>query len=215
MASSGSGRTSPLIQLFNRSPSDGTTESTLMKSLSKCFEPPLDEAIVDENGIGVRASKAGKGECHSMPYVLMSSRHGVASILPIAIAFHVHLFFNFHVSSHIISFIILYITFHTSLLAHQLNINGDHQFQSRTAMKTIEPIKIKSHQCLPALQGHSYSNHPNKPPSQNPGPLTTPTIPITRILQNQPPWGPIHKALRPIPMLPRWRQAMAASGTSL
>jgi len=68
MTNSGSGRASPLIQLFNRSPSDGATEdkngssSTLMRSLSKCFEPPLDEAIVDENGIAARAPKAGKAQ---------------------------------------------------------------------------------------------------------------------------------------------------------
>ncbi len=134
------------------------------------------------------------------------------AMLSTAIALHVHLFYNHHVSY--ISFIVLYSS-NTTLLLYQLNINGDHQFQSRTVMKTSKPIKIKSHQCLPALQGHNYSNHPNKPPSRNRGPLTTPTIPITHIRQIQPPWGPIHKALRPIPMLPRWRQAMAASGTTL
>ena len=63
-----SGRSSPLIQLFNRSPSDSNTEdrngsssSTFMRSLSKCFDPPLDEAVVDEDGIAAK-TKAGKGE---------------------------------------------------------------------------------------------------------------------------------------------------------
>ena len=61
------GRSSPLLQLFKRSPSDSTDDkngssSTFMRSLSKCFDPPLDEAVVDESGIGAKASKAGKGE---------------------------------------------------------------------------------------------------------------------------------------------------------
>lgn len=61
------GRSSPLLQLFNRSPSDSTDDkngssSTFMRSLSKCFDPPLDEAVVDESGIGAKASKAGKAQ---------------------------------------------------------------------------------------------------------------------------------------------------------
>ncbi len=138
----------------------------------------------------------------------------IRAILSLAIGFHVHLSFHY-ITRRLTSFMLLkkYITF------HQLNIliNGDHQFQSRTMKTNNKTIKtIKSHPCLPALQGHSYSNHPNKPPSrQNRSLLTTPIIPITHIRQNQPPWGPIHIALRPIPMLRRWRQAMAASGTLL
>ena len=75
------GRSSPLLQLFARSPIDGAaaedkngSSSTLMRSLSKCFEPPLDEAIIDENGIGVTASKAVKGKCWNCRRV-MRCRH--------------------------------------------------------------------------------------------------------------------------------------------
>jgi hypothetical protein len=67
------GRSSPLLQLFSRLPSDGTTTDdnttpgTFMRSLSKCFDPPLDEAIVEGDGIGLPGSpaasnKGGKGE---------------------------------------------------------------------------------------------------------------------------------------------------------
>ncbi|KAK1733949.1 hypothetical protein QTG54_015476 [Skeletonema marinoi] len=73
------GRSSPLLQLFARSPSDGAatedkngSSSTLMRSLSKCFEPPLDEAIIDENGIGVTASKAVKEQQQWGPSISIS-----------------------------------------------------------------------------------------------------------------------------------------------
>ena len=64
-----SGRSSPLVQLFARSPSDGTTieDNVLMKSISKCFDPPLEETIAGDNGIdagkdAAAPSKSGKGE---------------------------------------------------------------------------------------------------------------------------------------------------------
>lgn len=71
------GRSSPLLQLFSRLPSDGTntddnnTPGTFMRSLSKCFDPPLDEAIAVEEGDGIggggrgspaASNKGGKGE---------------------------------------------------------------------------------------------------------------------------------------------------------
>ena len=100
-----SGRSSPLIQLFNRSPSDSNTEdrngsssSTFMRSLSKCFDPPLDEAVVDEDGIAAKA-KAGKGEFTKCPYVVCC-RHHVAMAMMICI--HSLLLLR-HVSSYVSS----------------------------------------------------------------------------------------------------------------
>ena len=71
------GRSSPLMQLFQMSESNASADdkndnnngggvSLLMRSLSKCFDPPLEEAVVeDSNGLresGTAGDKAGKGE---------------------------------------------------------------------------------------------------------------------------------------------------------
>jgi hypothetical protein len=66
------GRSSPLLQLFNGSSSTNNNEdqnnsssaSSLMRSFSKCFDPRVDDAIVeDKDGIGQAAAvKGGKGE---------------------------------------------------------------------------------------------------------------------------------------------------------
>lgn len=73
-----SGRSSPLIQLFQRSDSNAadnnnSSASSLMRSLSKCFDPPLDEAIVEDNGrrgSGVAGKAGNKGELLFMSHVM-------------------------------------------------------------------------------------------------------------------------------------------------
>ena len=54
-----------------------SSTSTLMRSLSKCFDPPLDDAIVEETGGGFAraavASKAGNGEFLS----ILIGRHDI------------------------------------------------------------------------------------------------------------------------------------------
>lgn len=67
------------MQLFQRSDSNAadnnnSSASSLMRSLSKCFDPPLDEAIVEDDGrrgSGVAGKAGNKGELfisHVMPF---------------------------------------------------------------------------------------------------------------------------------------------------
>lgn len=65
------------MQLFQRSDSNAddnnnSSASSLMRSLSKCFDPPLDEAIVEDDGrrgSGVTGKAGNKGELF-MSYVM-------------------------------------------------------------------------------------------------------------------------------------------------